>query len=356
MKKTLFSLLLLALLAVSCSPKPGNPLAGAPYKRITAFPVEKQLTGACLDTVPIGAIWVYPVDTFLIYKIKNQPKMWSVWDKRTLKHRVDLWSQGNAPTEIVSLAYMRQYFVRDTGIVVPVLDINRRRVLELDLTASVEKGEEVLVDTSLVRLEKMCFKVFKHTDSTWIGVSPDFGAQKMVCLEIDGKTGKATGKEYAALTGLASPNDLMFLSAEYALRPGGDKIASAMTSLNQLNIIDLEHPEKTCSVVYGKYTDAKALLEEKSMKDRIQYYNDVVVTDSLIYALYLNMPSNEHVEENTHVEIHVLDWEGHPKVLYRLDSIPGASSLAIDEQGENLYVRCAGGEREESVYKCALNG
>lgn len=178
----------------------------------------------------------------------------------------------------------------------------------------------------------------------------------MVCLEIDGKTGKATGKEYAALTGLASPNDLMFLSAEYALRPGGDKIASAMTSLNQLNIIDLEHPEKTCSVVYGKYTDAKALLEEKSMKDRIQYYNDVVVTDSLIYALYLNMPSNEHVEENTHVEIHVLDWEGHPKVLYRLDSIPGASSLAIDEQGENLYVRCAGGEREESVYKCALNG
>lgn len=71
---------------------------------------------------------------------------------------------------------MRQYFVRDTGIVVPVLDINRRRVLELDLTASVEKGEEVLVDTSLVRLEKMCFKVFKHTDSTWIGVSPDFGA------------------------------------------------------------------------------------------------------------------------------------------------------------------------------------
>ena len=92
------------------------------------------------------------------------------------------------------------------------------------------------------------------------------------------------------------------------------------------------------------------------MKDRIQYYNDVVVTDSLIYALYLNMPSNEYVEENTHVEIHVLDWEGHPKVLYRLDSIPGASSLAIDEQGENLYVRCAGGEREESVYKCALNG
>lgn len=94
MKKTLFSLLLLALLAVSCSPKLENPLAGAPYKRITAFPVEKQLTGACLDTVPIGAIWVYPVDTFLIYKIKNQPKMWSVWDKRTFYSPAFLQREG----------------------------------------------------------------------------------------------------------------------------------------------------------------------------------------------------------------------------------------------------------------------
>ena len=146
----------------------------------SAFLVSTRLTGACWDSLPIVAIWVYPGATFLIYKIKNQPKLWSVWDKRTLKHRVVLWSPGNAPTEIVSLAYMRQYFVRDTGIVVPVLDINRRRVLELDLTASVEKGEEVLVDTSLVRLEKMCVQVFKHTASTWIEGSPDLGSHTMV--------------------------------------------------------------------------------------------------------------------------------------------------------------------------------
>ena len=179
----------------------------------------------------------------------------------------------------------------------------------------------------------------------------DYDNQRLVYLGISKKDGRADGSEYASIDGLASPDDLQFLYAVNAMKPSGDKMVSAMTDLNQINIIDLKHPEQTKSVVYGKTTDIEKLRTQR--EDNRVYYNDVIVTDSLIYALYLNMPKTMRIYENPSSEIHVFDWEGNPVCRYKLD-LSGVNSLAIDKDKKNIYVLRLGDDPEE-VYKCRIN-
>lgn len=107
-----------------------------------------------------------------------------------------------------------------------------------------------------------------------------------------------------------------FFSGSYCMKPDRSKLAMAMSSYPQLNIIDLGDGTLKCYKLKDR---------EASMMVRVYFYADVHCDDEYIYALYADMditPNQDYtlnIDHNKPAYVHKYDWDGNLVCKYELD-------------------------------------
>lgn len=357
MKKTLFSLLLLALLAVSCSPKLENPLQGVKYKQLRSLPEAKALTGEKLDLVPMGAYAISVVDTFFVFRIGRQPEWLAVYGLKDQALKAKLITKGDGPDELHGVRYDNQYRYVSDSVVMSLVG-NNKKLVDMNLTRALDEGTATLENT--LYLDGSYSSVFRRNDSVWVGKKIDFKQGGLSYPELvalaDGKL-QPTGNDYAFYGPIPDFNPSTYdkmnnYSAMEAIKPDGTRLVSAMVFANQLNIIDLQDSTQSISLLYGDPVLLEKIEQDREKKQEIAYYYGVSATDSLIYALYVERPFLES-EGEVFPEVRVFDWDGRAVARYTLD-VKDPEEIAVTPDGKALYVLCPYRD-EEAVYKYTLN-
>ncbi|MDR2086599.1 MAG: TolB-like 6-bladed beta-propeller domain-containing protein [Dysgonamonadaceae bacterium] len=125
------------------------------------------------------------------------------------------------------------------------------------------------------------------------------------------------------------------------LHPRGNKIASITGVFNQIDILNLDNPDKNISVTTNqkpvKYQDVMNTGKEDFQE---YYFSYPVCNEQMIFVLYHSQDANKPVQ------IHVIDWDGNPVAKLHLDK--NIRDIHIDFNEKIIY----GIEDEsERVYK-----
>ena len=131
--------------------------------------------------------------------------------------------------------------------------------------------------------------------------------------------------------------ELMF-DGYWQLKPDGTKAVDAFRYADHLNFLDLV---KNCgfSMHYSEGWSVDELATA-SLSDLMQKfmsaYNDVVVTDDYVLALYSGKPEIEGQDAPyTTSAIRIFDWNGNPLALIHVDKELG--HIAYDQRTKRLY-------------------
>lgn len=110
----------------------------------------------------------------------------------------------------------------------------------------------------------------------------------------------------------------------WRMKPDGTYMAGAMRSINQINLFDLKSGAKKSLIINHPVASVEELIDANTKLEGHRYYCDLIVTDSFIYALFMNQPYEDAFNKEKSVEIHMFSWDGEPRVCY---TVPPISSL-----------------------------
>jgi len=124
------------------------------------------------------------------------------------------------------------------------------------------------------------------------------------------------------------------ISTNDRIKPDKSKIAMSMSSLSQINILDL-NTGKLNGFRASKSIDYKDLTAMGRSDIKI-YYACIEVDNHYIFGMYSNKPVEDELRYFTN-EIHLFDWEG--KAVKRLIVEHEFDEMALDAKNKKLYMK-----------------
>ena len=123
-----------------------------------------------------------------------------------------------------------------------------------------------------------------------------------------------------------------------ALRPDGKKLALAMQTVPQINILDIETEQMNCFRLKG--APGLDYLNGRSREDLHIYYNNIAAGNKYIYAVFWGSPLAQltnALETMNKPELHVFDWDGNFIKRLRFNNYIG--DICLDEKASLLYAK-----------------
>ena len=175
-------------------------------------------------------------------------------------------------------------------------DVNAMSLASINIKSSLESGTVVLGES--FKTDPRTMNAFYINDHT---VAYDSETADNYQFKIENPSGRQTVKTID----LYPPHKDAFNTyrSNMAINGGGDRLAFAMVTLNQVNFMSLDGSERSSVSVYE---DAKIC---EDPKQSIVYYSCIAANDRHVYALYANEKQYGHSESRPS-EIHVFDWKG----------------------------------------------
>jgi hypothetical protein len=127
------------------------------------------------------------------------------------------------------------------------------------------------------------------------------------------------------------------------------KYASSMIFQDQINIYDLNNPEKSFAISLNKNISSIVDNSQTIMPFKKEYYVDIRESRSKIFALYANQTRKDWATGDKPAEIHVIDWDGNP--ICKLLTKEKLLHFDIDKENNQLY----GLTEKQEVIKYDLN-
>ena len=275
---------------------------------IKEFPQEINLTGGKLDITSIGVNALYVVDTFLIcHKFYGLDDFFDIYSTNTLQSLGKFLSPGRGPNEFLSVAYEGQYYKDSLNTYLWIKDGSLMKLVLFNLTESIRQQKTIL--DSCIYLSNDCIgdsfifgdtlvsivnSSYNHILSTY-DLKKDTLSQQPIIMFSD-----PLKNEHQYLFGMTNQ-----------LRSDHKRFVSNMANFNQINIFS---PQFTDIITLSLYEPTVSMKEISFIpeRERIRYFSGLQITDSSIYALYINLPTPIFREHNKNVEIQQFDWEGTP--------------------------------------------
>jgi hypothetical protein len=128
------------------------------------------------------------------------------------------------------------------------------------------------------------------------------------------------------------------------IKPDGSKIVACTRSLDQLDILDIVHPDKSISVTENDYLFDYEYVKALGDDDK-RFYSFSCCSDNLICASYYG----GDVMGGNVMEIHIMDWNGNPVCKLVLDR--QIITFTVDFDSGFMYTVTYG---EERIYRYDL--
>ncbi len=285
--------------------------------------------------------------------------VYNVYSAKDLTFLGAIGKRGQGPGEFYGAQYAGQHFKEGDDVFIWVNDAPQYRITSINVTESLKSGQTVY-GRVVKHHPKYNFQnaLFVVGTSDLIGYQPGYipntnryplhvlkGGASLSELRSGNESWTDVG-EYPKVHGLdLVPNgekySAIFRRADIAMKPDQSRFVVAMKYYDRLDIFkrsgdiveSVQHPER-----YREYNAAEVYDPETmvKVKDRYDYYQNVVATDEYIYALYYNRNMGElNAEMGEGIEIRVFNWDGEPKFLLKCPD--NLLIISVDEKNAFLY-------------------
>lgn len=350
--KVLFSSLLIILICICCIDKKENIYIGD-MRYISSFKDTLYLDGKPVEIDNLGAMTIDVVDTFFVFVGSQWDNFYQVYSKYSCQRVGSFVPKGRGRNELPTVGFPIFCTGKGNNAVVWLHDRASNSVKMLNLSQSVTQRRTVFEEDWIEIKHVPGFKyLYPINDSIlflhgWnMALRNDYYALYHISDE------NITILDTIYRSGLQDPGDMFLFNAFAGFHLKKQKYATAMQFFNQINIYSLDKEYgKNIALTVGTDVNRLKDVEETAMPDKFEFYEDMVCTDSLLFAIYANKSRKDWAMMDTlPVDIHVFDWEGNPICLLHVKE--KLAKLAIDEEEGILYGMTLG----EKVYKYDLTG
>jgi hypothetical protein len=329
MKNFIFILGFIFILS-SCSDSGGDWFAENPVK-IKSFKHEKRLTGKLLLDDFYGYEDISCVGEYLVMFASRRENLFFVYnaDGDSLGA---FGTTGQGPNELLRGAGPCG---QTYGTNMLVNDVNGRKICAVDIRESLSRG--TCVFSRKIKSTSFAVNSFVMNDSTL--VSEQIRSDNFWLLKTNLNT-EETSEEKVYKYDVQ--NVFIQYKSIWRMKPDGSKMASAMQSINMLNILDLRNNGRKSLIVNPPVVsldDIVTVIKTRSGEttwEKRAYYSGLEVTDKYIYALFKDQASQDDFDRvKKELEIHVFDWDGNPVYKYIIPEY--LSCIAVDEIKGRIY-------------------
>lgn len=327
------SLLLAAITLWGCSNNK-NPYFEGEYEVISAPGQARRLSGECIiaaDTaINLGGIY-YVGDRLLGITYDNLDHFFIVYNSNGLKTG-SFGTKGRARNEFTDGAVVTQ---QTDGNKIWINDVNKAMLHRVDINASLDSS--ICIVDKVVPTAGRVINAFYMNDTTIIYEQETMDNYKLYRYNTD-------KQEIIEQYDLYTPNSQPFMAYRsfMMVHPDGNKIVSAMHTLNQVNFITIDNKDRKSVSLY----EIASLEEDYSRKK--MFYTSITSTRNRIYALYLNESMTEDFRKPKPVEVHIFDWNGNLTETLVLNE--HIRQITIDDKGKFII----GMDFDHNVYKYNL--
>lgn len=281
---------------------------------ISDFPESKTIEGVELEVDLLGVTDISGYDSLIFLNTPRLEKMYRIISQNTGETLAERITRGQGPNELLNSFRPKLYEKIDDEIYMTIIDYSEKKIRKVNIT----KGRVLdSIDIDVSHIEgiygahkydnKHLFVDYLQLDT--LGqryglMNVDNGEVMTFFQKLDGVDIGGLGNSYLLAT---SPT---FNSAK-------KKYAAAMTFLNQINIIDINNPDKSFCFTTSDYNLTMSQVAKSS--ERKRFYLDIESNENFIYALTQAGLQNGRA-------LHVFDWNGKPIM-----------DITINEPIERIY-------------------
>jgi hypothetical protein len=229
-------------------------------------------------------------------------------------------------------------------------DTNKSALVYLNLTRSLADGRPVFDKTREFREIQGIYKLFPLEEGKMFVDYCDFERLDQHYSVYDDANREFVRDDVAILSGVKSPGNSYLLATSCCFNRRGNRYASAMNFIDQVNFYDIRSPEKSFCVSTSSVQSPLSVVEGIPMPDKMEYYNELRSTDTRLFGLHVNRSRKDWALGDTPAIIHVYDWDGKP--VARLNTREKIIHFDVDARNNRLY----GMTENEELYVYDLNG
>jgi hypothetical protein len=332
----IFIPVMLSLALVGCS--------GKEEKRLV-FEKQFSLTGREILTDDIGITEFHVVDDFLLARQAKGEHFFSIYRLEDLKKVGVLGRKGSGPGEFPTFLLFDYLQYSEGRAYVWAHDLNQSILAKIDLQKSIQDSSTHIIREIKLPAERNFYTAFLIDSTTVIGRTSNSIPRMSRLLEYDLRNKQI--KELVGLEPYFEPlsEDPNYLTTRYnriyvssiGYSPEKRLVASAMTSLNRIDIFDVNGKLKK-SITESEnssYEEIEAFLSSAGNDDILNlYYNSIFCTDKYIAALFINCRLRDLAEFDKS-SLRIFDWMGNP--LATIDLNAAILSFTVDQKRGKLY-------------------
>lgn len=268
----------------------------------------------------------------LLYTYRHPNFFYAIFDMESGEELGEFCRRGNGPMESTNIFPASEIYHKDGHILADLLDVAKERRMTWDITASLETGQTVYENIIPWKWRRMSgtltTSLFRKSDSELITISitePFEDIRKIATPRFMMRSSEDFSpiREYTVFRDtLAKYDDLgnwgpsSPFDGIYAMNPSRTRLAMAMLSYPQINILDIDTGELKCFRIEGspKATTSKIII----------YYSSICCDSKRIYALYRNTDEELAFFSNgkeglNPCQIHIFGWDGKLIERWQLD-------------------------------------
>jgi hypothetical protein len=335
----LFVLVLFVATALnSCSDKKNFGIGSIKTVR---FEKEYTVTGEHLNVDSIGVNMVMVIDNrYLLTGLYSQEYYAKIYDLESLDLIGNFFRKGQGPDDFIDPILSQ---VRSPYLVID--DWGRRSIKVINIPESINSIDGSLSTKYTAKYSNVEIadpeKVLYANDTLLLIKSYDRNRETLSYFKYNPVKQKVTDEimmfNYPITADIRYKN--MAVLAD-CIKPDGSKIVTSTRSLDQLDILDIVHPERSISVTENDYLSDYEYV--KSLGDNNNaFYSFSCCSDNLICAMYYGGSYDSNV-----MEIRIMDWNGNPVCKLVLDR--KIMNFTVDFDSGFMY---AVSWEEERIYR-----
>jgi hypothetical protein len=294
--------------------------------KVISFEKQRAVSGEHLNIDSIGVNGVTVLGKYLVMNIYGDPHLTQIYDLKTLDLVGNFLIKGQGPDDFGYISVIKEEYphlwVQDwvykniQAINIEDLIANKQAaVKKIRYDSIVEPVNAFYVNDTCLLIKSYDVKSF------------DINGALYYCYynPENGVLSHETAMYNYPVTGDILQTKMTALAD--CMKPDGSKVASISGVLDQVDILDMHHPEKSISATTTNHRYSYAYIKNTRSDDmQTSYFSYPDCSDELIFALY----ENNNTKDANNIELHIIDCEGNPVYKLRLDQKIETFSIDFD--------------------------
>jgi hypothetical protein len=322
MKENKLLLLFIIILIQSCSENKINFFSGT--LKAIHFEKEYAVAGEHINVDSIGIKDVTIVGNYLIAGTYKQPHFTQIYDLKTLSLIGNFFYKGAGPNDFGYIDVIKKEYPY-----IWIQDRLYKNVRMIDLEESIH-NKHTAIKNELKYLDVVePINAFYINDTCLLIKS--FDINKGLCY-FRYNPANAQSSHEVIMYNYPITNDILqtkMAPMSDCMKPDGSKIASLSGMLDQIDILDIDHPQKNISVTTTNHQYDYSYINYTNGDDmQTSYFSYPYCSNKHVFALYKNNNTNN-------IELHIIDWDGNAVCKLLLDM--EIASFTIDFDNGFMY-------------------